>query len=54
MMSSNSIVLHSLYIPTQVPFFSTEVENENVPCCKRISVIDFYSIFLKNLIVERL
>jgi len=27
-MSSNSIVLHSLYSPTQVPFFSTEVENK--------------------------
>lgn len=34
MMSSGSIVLHSLYTPTQVPFFSTEVENENVPCFK--------------------
>lgn len=26
--STNIIVLHSLYSPIQVPFFSTEVENK--------------------------
>jgi len=28
MISTNIIVLHSLYSPMQVPFFSTEVENK--------------------------
>jgi len=34
MISTNVIVLYSLYSPIQVPFFSTEVENKKIKSLK--------------------